>query len=102
MFRDRLFNANTSIFRAHLIWLSGPQCDPKVRMLLSDKGSVYEGIASWSRCRTWLGSFLGASAPDQTLDNLKKSLERNKYAALSNLTIRHDDLNIYGLQRVDQ
>ncbi|WP_325385203.1 hypothetical protein [Edaphobacter sp.] len=65
-------------------------------------GSVYEVTASWSKCRAWLSSFLVAPAPDLTLDKLKHFLVRNKYAALSNLIIRLDDLDLYGLQRVDE
>lgn len=102
MVRAGLSNSDASMFRAHLIWISGPQCDPTVRMLLGDNGSVYEGIALWSKYRAWLSSFLDAPASDQTLDHLKQFLVRNKYAALSNLLIRLDDLDVYGLQRVDQ
>ena len=105
MSKDSLFNADASMFRAQLIWISGPQCDPMIRMLLVAKGgdeSVYEGTASWSKYRTWLGGFLVPPSPDQTLDSLKQFLVRNKYAALSNLIIRLDDLNINELQRVDQ
>lgn len=100
MFRDGLLNSNVSIFRAHLIWLSGPRCNPTVRILLNDDGAVYEGIASWSKYCTWLGSFL--DTPDQKLGDLKKCLGRNKYAVLSDVTISFDDLDAYGLQRADQ
>lgn len=74
-------------------------------MLLTGRGSdesVYEGTASWQEYRTWLYIFLGVHAPDQTLDKLKQLLVRNKYAVLSSLIIRLNDMANCGLQRVDQ
>lgn len=102
MFKDDLFSSDAPIFRAHLIWLSGPACDPTVRMLLADSRSVYEGIASWSKYHSWLSSFLDTPAPEQILGDLKRILVRNQYAILSNLTIRLDHLDIYGFQRADR
>ena len=105
MFRDDQLNTNASMFQAQLIWMSGPQRDPIIRMLLAakaDDGSVYEGIASWSKYHAWLGSFLDATAAGHALDNLKQILGRNKYAVLSDLTISFDDLDSYGFQRVDR
>lgn len=105
MVKDGLSNSDASMFRAQLIWISGPTRDPMIRMLLAVKGgdgSVYEGTASWSKCRAWLSGFLGAPAPNPTLDKLKQFLVRDKYATLSNLIIRRDDLDLYGLQRVDE
>lgn len=105
MLKDGLPSADVSMFRAQLIWISGPQCNPMIRMLLTDRGGnefVYEGTASWREYRDWLGAFLGAHAPDQTLDKLKQLLVRNKYAALSSLIICLNDVANCGLQRVDQ
>jgi hypothetical protein len=96
--------SDQSAFRAHLIWMSGSQHNPTVRMLLvATVGirAVYEGLESWSSCRDWIGQLLQPNDSKRELRIAKKALVRDRFATFRELRIPLYDLASHGFRRVD-
>jgi hypothetical protein len=93
------------VFHVHLIWMSGPQQDPTVRMLLvasAGARAVYEGLGSWLTFSQWISKFLWKDIQDKRLNIASKILIREKYAAFTELRVPFCELESFGLHRVDR
>ncbi len=91
-------------FRAHLIWISGPQRDPTVRVLLvatAGAQTVYEGLGSWSKFKHWIDPFPGIDIPEDRLTIIQKFLARNQFATIQEVRASLFDLEFLGLHRAD-
>lgn len=93
------------VFQVHLIWMSGPQRNPTVRMLLvasAGAQAVYEGLGSWLTYSRWISRFLWRDVQLGKLRSVNKILMRDKYAGLRELRIPPGELESCGLLRVDR
>jgi hypothetical protein len=90
-------------FRVHLIWMSGPESDPTVRVLLVGTGgrAAYDGVGSWSKCRSWFGQLSSIVISGDELAAIQKTLVRNQFVTIQEVHASLRDLESLGVRRAD-
>lgn len=92
------------VFHILLIPMSGPQSDPKVRVLVLAHGgvqAVYDGEKSVSKCRRWLGQLPRLAISDDEKVTAWNAFVRNQFAFIHAARLSLDDLMPLGLERAD-
>jgi hypothetical protein len=100
---DKSHTVVKQAFRVHLIWMSGPESDPTVRVVLVGTGAqaAYDGVGSWSKCRSWFGQLSSIVISDDELAVIQKALVRNQFATIQGVQASLCDLESLGVHRAD-
>jgi hypothetical protein len=91
-------------FRIHLIRVHGRKGCITVRVLLVETTSakaVYEGFASWSKCRRWINQLSSIGISRYELAVIRKLLDQKRLATIKEVEASLYDLEALGLQRAD-
>jgi hypothetical protein len=92
-------------FSIHLFRLTVPQQRRPIRILIVaaiDIYGIYEGLGSRSQCSKWLNRLSRGTLSRRDRESLLRILEIHSYAALPELWILPDCLDLLGFQRVDE
>src|SRR5262249_32638710 len=107
--REELFMTTGGLaeqtFRIHLIAMTRPSRNQKVRMLwVATTGipAVYEGLGPWPKCVRWVKRLPHSDISDSDWTRARKSFERYQYANLRCVMASLEDLESLGLQRADR
>jgi hypothetical protein len=91
-------------FRIHLIRVHGRKGNLTVRVLLVETTSaqaVYEGFASWSKCRRWIKQLSNIGTSGYELAAVRKLLDQKRLATIKEVQASLYDLEALGLHRAD-
>jgi hypothetical protein len=92
-------------FRVLFIWMSGPQRDPMVRVLLvatTGARDVYEGMKPWSKCKHWIGRLQRTAITEDELAQVCETFVRAQFVTIQEAHASLEDLKSLGLHRADR